>query len=191
MGLVWLDYTKSGDVWPQQNAWVSTLATQLTVHLDPLYTTDIGWTGWRLPATVDGPCEWSYDGTTNAGYYITSSEMGHLFYTSLGNQGDRDANGHQQSPSGIENTGPFENLQRDFYWSGTPYNHPNHPSVSHHWGFSFDQGHQTISPDYMAGFSALAVHPGTVSLVPVPGAGMLGLLGLGSTGAWLKRRRMR
>ena len=40
------------------------------------YTTDIDWeTGWRLPLTQD----------TTSGFNVTGSEMGHLFYVSLGN----------------------------------------------------------------------------------------------------------
>ena len=36
-----------------------------------------GYKDWRLPTTVDGPfSDYGYDGTTTAGYNITTSEMG-------------------------------------------------------------------------------------------------------------------
>jgi hypothetical protein len=44
-----------------------------------------GYNDWRLPTTVDGPYELGYDGTTTAGYNITSSEMGYMYYVNLGN----------------------------------------------------------------------------------------------------------
>jgi hypothetical protein len=40
-GLVWLDYTRSRDIWQNQVNWASGLGSSLTVTLDPGYTTDI------------------------------------------------------------------------------------------------------------------------------------------------------
>lgn len=74
--------------WTAQNAWAAGLngGGVLAYNINPGYT--VTWNGnWRLPTTVDGPWVWGYDGTTTAGYNITTSEMGHLFYTELGNQG--------------------------------------------------------------------------------------------------------
>lgn len=192
-GLVWLDYTRFRNTWPQQDAWVSSLGSSLTVTLYPGYTTDIDWTsGWRLPETAGGAWEWGYDGTTTAGYNVTSSELGHLFYVSLGNLGNQATDGTTiYYPNyGLNKTGPFDSLNRYAYWSGTAVTGLNDPNP-HHWVFSFNQGHQTGAWDQTSGIFALAVHEGSVSMVPVPGAALLGLLGLGKAALTLRRRRAR
>jgi len=178
--LVWADHS-----WYGTPAGAPRWAGLSNVTLDPLYTTDIDWTaGWRWAATVDGPWEGGYDGTTTAGYNITSSEMGHLFYVSLGNIGRYDKEGNLQSDYGLNSVGPFEELKAQAYWSGTEYTYAQETS---YWTFSFRSGLQSYQPKSQS-FQLLAVHEGTVSVVPVPGAGVLGLLGLGSAGAWLRRR---
>ena len=45
-----------------------------------------GYDDWRLPTTVDGTYVYGYDGTTIAGYNITTSEMGDMYYVNLGNK---------------------------------------------------------------------------------------------------------
>jgi hypothetical protein len=163
------------DIWQNQVNWASGLGANLTVTLKPGYTSTVNWaTGWRLPATVDGPWAYGTDGTTTAGYNITTSEMGHLFYTELGDKGYADVNGNIQSGWGLVNTGPFTNLRPSFYWSGTEYA----LSPSGAWTFYFVGGVQDyFYKDYE--FYALAVHDGAV--VPIPGAIFLfapGLVGL-------------
>lgn len=70
-----------------------------------------GYNDWRLPRTVDGPFVWGYNGTTTAGYNITSSEMGYMYYVNLDNLGYYDKNGDApQQDWGLKNTGPFNNL---------------------------------------------------------------------------------
>ena len=82
--ITWLDYTKGYDFWNNQKNWASGLGASLTVSLLPGYTTTNDWTtGWRLPSTVDGLYSWGYDGTTTAGFNITSSEMGRVLPASL------------------------------------------------------------------------------------------------------------
>lgn len=137
-------------------------------------------TGWRLPATVDGPEIFSYDGSTPWGYNNTTSEMGHLYYTELGNQGMYDTSGNgprPQSVYGLRNTGVFNNLVIDWYWSGTaasPYNA---------WLFLAGSGGQ-MAYDKNNNNRALAVLPGQISSVPAPatlllmGSGLAGLLGV-------------
>jgi len=86
------------------------LGAALTINLDP--GINVSWGGnWRLPETVDGAYSWGYDGTTTAGYNITSSEMGHLYYASLGNLGLYDTSEKFQPGWGLVKTGPFSNLQ--------------------------------------------------------------------------------
>ncbi len=158
-GLVWLDYTRSYDSWQNQVDWASGLGSNLTVNLYSGYTSDIDWgTDWRLPLTQD----------QNNNLDDTGSEMGHLYYASLG----KPAGGPWGNPS------PFDNLQSYYYWSGTEYS----PDPDHAWLYLFNYGYQdTIWKDFT--YYALAVRPGQVSAVPIPGAvwllgsGLIGLMG--------------
>lgn len=99
-----------------------------------------GLVGWRLPDT-DPTC--NGDGI---GYNCIDSEMGHLYYTELGNV----AGGL------LTNVGPFANLHI-YYWSGSEYA----PYNAAAWTFSFDVGYQV--PDnktYYGFYYAWAVCPG-------------------------------
>ena len=169
LNITWYDYTKSYDTWQNQMNW----ASALDVNFGGTHYTD-----WRLPTTVDGTHVYGYDGTTTAGYNITSSEMGHLFYTELGNKGYYDTYGNYQPGWGLTNKGPFNNLQPYFYWSDTEYA----ASASGAWLFYFDIGFQgtlTKTSDFYDSY-AIAVRPGDVSAVPEPGT--LLLLGSGLAG---------
>jgi len=123
--------------WQQATDWV----TQLNLG---------GYSDWRLPSTpeTDATCSNAYDffGSGNvvgAGYGCTGSEMGNLYYSSLGNTGAWDyeganwqnADGYWQTNegSGFLNAGPFYNVMAGLptdefgnrdpseigYWSGT------------------------------------------------------------------------
>ena len=154
LNITWYDYTPDTNTWQNQVNW----AGALTVNFNG---TIIG--GWRLPRTVDAPFAWGFNGTTTAGSNITSSEMGYLFYTELGNKGNYDTSGNAQSGSGLTNTGPFHNLCNSFYWSGTEY--AAIPDFA--WGVYFGVGGQDVF--YKANYyHALAVHPGDVSVAAVP-----------------------
>lgn len=144
-GLVWLDYSNRGNRWDLQVAWAHGLNSPgiLTCKFNP--GVSVSWDGdWRLPATRDGARTFGYDGTTTAGFNITTSEMGFLYYLLLGNEGYYDKNGTQGSgwyPDaewGFHNTGPFANLQNDMYWSGTEYG----IDPMHAWSFNFPFGDQ-------------------------------------------------
>jgi hypothetical protein len=125
-------------------------------------------TGWRLPTT-------SIDGS----YNVTSAgEMGHLYYTELGN-----------SAGALTNAGPFSSYggltvagYGGFYTS-TPAGSGNL------WYFSFNDGSQAVvSPaNWYYWIHGLAVHDGNIgpsgpiNTVPIPGAMLLfapGLAGL-------------
>ena len=188
--LIWFDYTKGCDSLQNQVNWASGLGGELTVTLDSGFTTDINWgVGWRLPETPNGNYTYGYDGNSTAGFNITTSEMGYLYYMALGNLGYYDTAGNPQpAPSGepswgLKKTGPFDNLVANMYWSGSGCS----VDEDYAWYFNFNNGEQFA--DNQAGYAvfALAVRPGQVSgpgIVPLPGAawllgsGLVGLVGL-------------
>ena len=173
----WLDYTKDSDVWQAQMNWASNLGAILTVNLLPGYTSTNNWaTDWRLPIT----------GNPQTGNNITTSEMGHLYYTELGNKDYYDINGHPQTGYGLVNTGNFDHLVSYVYWSSTEY--AGDPSKAILFATN-DGGQWAYGKDELLRM-ALAVRPGEVSAVPVPGAVWLvgsGLVGLASSR--LKRKK--
>ena len=140
-----------------------------------------GYSDWRLPATVPQNNHWGYDGTTGKGYNITiGSEMGHMYYTELGNLGYSATDGSYPQPNwGLADSGPFTNLQPDYYWSGAM-------NTDDAWFFNFYDGYQNAdTKDY--GFYAWAVRPGDSIAVPEPSALML--MGAGLAGLIATRKR--
>jgi hypothetical protein len=169
LALVWLDYSNSGLRWPLQMSWVSGLNEPgvLTYTFNPGIT--VSWKDdWRLPKSVDGPRKFSYDGSTTAGFNITSCELGHLYYISLGNLGYYDTEGNArpgwglpagEQEYGLNNTGPFDNLISNRYWSSTEYA----ANPIHAWAFNMVYGMQ-INYGFKAAYSFLgiAVRPATI-----------------------------
>jgi hypothetical protein len=167
--------------WGTANAWAA--------GLDPYGS---GITGWRLPTVTDTGtpgCDWSYGGT-DCGYNVDTAtgEMASMYYDTLGNLAYYSTDGSYDQPGwGLSNTGPFENLQSDYYWSATEYA----PYARYAWDFGFGNGRQ-VGYNKTGGLYGWAVHAGDVgaSVVPIPGAAWLfgsALLGLVGVGA--KRRR--
>ena len=121
-------------IWSQAVAWAASLNNAGGVA---------GLTGWRLP-NADPACGMNYNCTT--------SEMGHLYYTELGNV--------QGGP--VANTDPFTNWQTDLYWTGTVYE----PEPNFYWYFDLYNGFQY--PIYFgSGAYAWAVRPGARSVTLV------------------------
>lgn len=189
--VVWLDFIKSRDTWVNQKSWAAGLGSVLSYNIDSTYSVDWGSNPWRLPNTVDGLYEYSYNGTTTAGYNITNSEMGHLYYTELGNLGYYDTSGDVQSDYGLKEKGDFNNLINTWYWSDTEYPRPFGIGQWNDmvWTLDMASGSQGIFRG-INNLHGLALRTGTVSAVPVPGA--VWLLGSGIIGlAGLCRRKIR
>lgn len=161
--------------YPMANAWADTFSLG-------------GFTNWRLPNVVDtgaAGCDQAFIGT-DCGWNVdlTTGEMAHMFYATLGNTPRFDEFGDERDPGdfGLSNTGPFSNLIEDAYWTGTSYALNNTKA----WYFNNTGGYQgefsKTEPFY-----AWAVHDGDIgtAVIPVPaalwlfGSGLLGLAGFG------------
>ncbi|MHB8744171.1 MAG: Lcl domain-containing protein [Sulfuricaulis sp.] len=174
LNITWLaDANAAGGAmdWTSANTW----AANLNVN---------GVTGWRLPTMTDpnatcntvtysgGPCGYNNPST---------SELAHMFYTTLGDKAYYDTSGNPQAGYGLTNPGPFSNVQSNDYWSATEYA----PNTYGAWLFGTNYGGQEVN-DKTGSFYAWAVHAGDVgaSAVPVPAAvwlfssGLLGLIGM-------------
>lgn len=180
--------------WSQATTWAANLSYYDSVR-------NVTYTDWRLPTT--GPVNgnnfnygFGYDGSADLGFNVseqgtayagsTGSELAHLYYNSLNDKGYCDPATSTASSCagpqvgwGLINTGPFTNLQPDYYWSDTEYA----PNTANAWYFSFYDGGQ-YNYDKTYSMYAMAVRPGDVAAVPVPASvwllssGLLGLIGM-------------
>jgi len=139
-----------------------------------------GYFEWRLPSALNpGDILCNSGGIGGSvGPHCANTEMGHLWFTELGN------------PVGgpMTNTGDFQGLQSDRYWLNEEYGH----SI---WGYSFNtgSGYQDVEIEWALGY-AMAVHAGDIgtplSSVPEPESYALTLAGLGVIAVMLRRRKV-
>jgi len=171
-----------------------------------------GVTGWRLPDItpvngVEYDITPTADGSTDRLYadsqgWVDSmgnptSEIGHLFYVTLGNLSPCDPEQPYCAgrPGSVPNIGPFVsdllyNSDLNYFWARNEYD------STHAWNFGFDTGSQDLDTrvDPLAGW---AVHDGDVgvaSAVPLPSAAWLfgsGLIGLFSASRFRKQTSTR
>ncbi len=158
--LIWLDHTTDYLDWAGSAAWAESLneGGVLAYQLQP--GVHVEWDGdWRLPATPHSAYEFGYDGKSTAGFNVTSSDLGHLYYTTLGNKGNQGTDGAFPQPdAGLKNTGPFENLKIDFYWQNE---YADHPSLA--WFFGTHIGYQGDDEKDWPFNYAMAVRSGRVT----------------------------
>ena len=137
-------YDADGEMtWDNAVSWADSLSYYDSVR-------GVTWDDWRLPTTVDGTLVYGYKGDPDGdgvysytyGFNLANSEMGHLFYTELGNKGYRATDGTMPQPGwGLLETGDFINLQPDNYWSGTEYA----ANPDNAWNFNFNNGNQNVN----------------------------------------------
>ncbi len=167
--ITWLadaNYAGTYMTWIAANAWAASL------NID-------GFTGWRLPTTLQPDPTCGYQSGYSGGYNCTGSEMGHLFYTVLGGVAGQSILATHNS-----NFNLFANVQSDFYWSGNEYA----PNPRYAWNLDTRNGIQGwgVAKNYLN--PIWAVRSGDVAAVPEPG--VMGLLGIGAL-AWAGTRHKR
>lgn len=160
--------------WAQANAWADNLNYS-------------GYENWRLPVAKpvgsNWNFSWSYDGTTDWGFNISSanSELAYMYYVNLGLTGYYSPTGDIPYDYGVFANGAWRggakdiglvlNLQNDEYWSGTVYER-NPATLT--WDFRTYTGLQ-YGADQADEIYAWAVRDGDVSSA-IPEPSIVGLL---------------
>ena len=140
-----------------------------------------GFSDWRLPTLKlpDPTCQ----NNESSGEHCLGSELGHLWYTTLGNV----------SANQMTQTEPFLNVRRfDEYWTDTSYAEDDALA----WYQNFSRGTQGFNLKSLNGMSAIAVRPGdvlggAVAPVPEPETWAMLLAGLGLLGAVARRNKLK
>ena len=134
-----------------------------------------GFDDWRLPSAGNN---------AQARGYVTTGELGHMFYNNLGNTAENSILGNvsftDATPGG--GTESFLNVQSSVYW----YGEECAPDTNCAWAFNADIGFQGNDDDDYNYYS-WAVRAGDVSSVPVPAAAWL--FGSALAGLLVARRK--
>ena len=179
--------------WTQANTWAANLVVGTYDDWRLPTLTPVNGTAFNYNFTNNGTSDYGYAATGTG--WGTASEMGHLFYVTLGNKGyftpgAGGSSGFAEQPGwGLTNTGDFQNLQSGVYWSGLEYA----PDTIYAWYFDTIGGDQSYGGKIQS-LHALAVRPGDVlapAAVPIPAALPLLLSGLAALGVAGRRRGRR
>lgn len=178
--------------WETAKTWANTL-----FYFDSVR--NVTYDDWRLPKVAPIGSQFNYnfgyDGTSDRGYNITSknSEMGNLWYVSLGGVGycvpDGGDNCLRQINWGLRSSEPFKNIDDWWYWSGTGYP----ATISSAWGFQAGFGAQDgYGLQLWNEFNAWAVRDGDVaSFAAIPEPASLALFGVALFGGLAIGQRQR
>lgn len=185
-----LSTTDGRMTWANANAWAQNLSFG-------------GYTDWRLPTLtpVNGTgfqTSLSNNGSTDLGYaktgtgWGTASEMGHLYYVTLANEGLCTPNDASPASCSLQpgfnatpDSAPFVNMQSDVYWSGLEYLSSTSGAAWHFYTVHGSQGANSKNGEVYA----VAVRPGDVAAaIPEPHALALALLALGAAGVVRRQR---
>jgi hypothetical protein len=160
--------------WPDSKDWAANLN-----YYD--VERGVSYDDWRLPSTLqfDLSCE-IQSGASSYGIGCTGSEMGHLFYADLGGVA-----GIAITLAHNANYNLFQNIEANYYWSGTGYP-PN--NTYHAWAFITLDGYQGWYFTTLE-LSAWAVRDGDVAAVPEAETYGMMLAGLGLVSAMARRRK--
>jgi len=159
LDITWYDYTHLVGGWDNQMDWASALSVTFGTNT---------YTNWRLPMI-------EIDCSSPTGWGCTGGEIGHLYYTELGNVYT------PTSDRGLNNRGDFNNLQNNrLYWSRL-----EHSNTISAWMFNTGTGQQGAT-NKTGNLYAIAVMDGR-AVAPEPVSSTLFLIG----GAALGLRRFR
>jgi hypothetical protein len=144
-----------------------------------LNTIDYGGSNqWALPTTVNGESSAGFPDGASGDPAQSSSQLALLFYGGLGQVAHQSITTTHNSSFAL-----FTNIQNNTYLSSEFSAAPNGA-----WDFGTSNGFQSFSTKACCSF-ALAVSPGQISAVPLPGAAWLFLGSIGGLGALARKRR--